>query len=190
MNNTTELPETIGGYQHLAPDVICQEGDIYVRDGKPYFFVYGCIGESVSIAEQATECRVYRRIPCPKQGGGDDTGIAKTEFSTGATRSDATNRGRFDLIPYEAMLSLARRYELGADRFGDRNWEKGQPLSRLLSSMRRHAFQTGQDFSEDHIGAVMWNAAAFATMVARMEAGTLPKTLDDIGYFSKQEAQP
>lgn len=114
--------------------------------------------------------------------------VVKTQFATGATRSDATGRGRFDLIPYEAMLALARRYELGAVHFGDRNWERGQPLSRLLSSMRRHAHQVGYDYSEDHIGAVLWNAAAFVTMVARMEAGILPKELDDIGYFLNREA--
>jgi hypothetical protein len=184
---STQLPTDIGGYQHLAPDVICQEGDIYVSDGKPFGFVEAHIGDFVGNTEEVEGLNVYRRIPCPKQGRDGETDIAKTEFATGATRSDATDRGRFDLIPYEAMLSLARRYELGATRFGDRNWEKGQPLSRLLSSMRRHAHQIGQDFSEDHLGAVQWNAAAFVTMVARMEAGTLPKTLDDIGYFAGKE---
>ena len=114
--------------------------------------------------------------------------IAKTQFSTGAQRSDATGRGRFDLIPYEAMLALARRYEMGAVHFGPKNWERGQPLSRLLSSMRRHAHQIGYDYSEDHVGAVLWNAAAFVTMVARMEAGILPKEIDDIGYFMNREA--
>lgn len=115
--------------------------------------------------------------------------IAKTHFVTGASRSDATGRGRFDLIPYEAMLSLARRYEMGAAHFGERNWERGQPLSRLLSSMRRHAHQIGYCYKEDHVGAVLWNAAAFVTMVARMEAGILPKEIDDIGYFTNREAQ-
>jgi hypothetical protein len=184
---STELPGDLGGFQHLAPDVICQEGDIFVMYGTPVDFVRAYVGATVATAERNDDWRVYRRIPCPKQGRDGDTDIAKTEFATGATRSDATDRGRFDLIPYEAMLSLARRYELGATRFGDRNWEKGQPLSRLLSSMRRHAHQIGQDFSEDHLGAVQWNAAAFVTMVARMEAGTLPKTLDDIGYFAGKE---
>lgn len=116
--------------------------------------------------------------------------LRKDEFHTGATRSAQEGRGRFDLIPYEAMLSLARRYEIGAQRFGDRNWERGQPLSRLLSSMRRHAHQIGYDFSEDHAGAVLWNAAAFVTMVERMRAGLLPKELDDVGYFiSERGAQ-
>lgn len=115
--------------------------------------------------------------------------IEKDVYASGAARSASEGRGRFDLIPYEAMLSLARRYEMGAKQFGDRNWERGQPLSRLLSSMRRHAHQIGYDYSEDHAGAVLWNAAAFVTMVARMEAGILPKELDDIGYFANREAQ-
>jgi len=109
-------------------------------------------------------------------------------YATGARRSASEGRGRFDLVPYEAMLSLARRYEMGAKVFGDRNWEQGQPLSRLLSSMRRHAHQLNYCFKEDHAGAVLWNAAAFVTMVARMEAGILPKELDDIGWFTHQEA--
>jgi hypothetical protein len=113
---------------------------------------------------------------------------AVDQFPTGAKRSAAAGRGRFDLVPYEAMLSLARRYEMGAEKFGDNNWLKGQPLSRLLSSMRRHAHQLNYDFSEDHAGAVLWNAAAFVTMVSRMEAGILPRDLDDIGWFSNMEA--
>ena len=113
---------------------------------------------------------------------------AVDQFPTGAKRSAAAGRGRFDLIPYEAMLSLAKRYEMGAEKFGDRNWENGQPLSRLLSSLRRHAHQVGYDYSEDHIGAVLWNAAAFVTMVERMRAGILSKDLDDIGYFMNEEA--
>lgn len=111
----------------------------------------------------------------------------KDTYPSGAARSAAEGRGRFDLIPYEAMLSLAKRYEMGVERFGANNWLKGQPLSRLLSSMRRHAHQINYDFSEDHVGAVLWNAAAFVTMCARMEAGILPKDLDDIGYFMQQE---
>jgi hypothetical protein len=114
--------------------------------------------------------------------------IQKDVFPSGAARSAAEGRGRFDLIPYEAMLSLAKRYEMGAKVFGPKNWEAGQPLSRLLSSLRRHAHQISYDYSEDHAGAVLWNAAAFVTMVERMRAGILPKSLDDIGYFINEEA--
>lgn len=42
---------------------------------------------------------------------------------------------------------------------GDRNWELGQPSSRYLDSLLRHAFEyaDGQR-DEDHITAVVWNA--------------------------------
>ncbi len=141
---------------------------------------YTTIGDIVSDADLFTYLR-------PLTVTAMDT-IAKVEFASGSKRSDPTGRGRFDLIPYEAMLSLARRYEMGAVHFGENNWLKGQPLSRLLSSMRRHAHQINYDFSEDHIGAVLWNAAAFVTMVARIEAGILPKEIDDIGYMANREA--
>jgi hypothetical protein len=113
--------------------------------------------------------------------------VVKQTYSSGAARSASEGRGRFDLIPYEAMLSLARRYEIGAAIFGDRNWENGVPLSRILSSMRRHSMQINYDFSEDHVGAVLWNAAAFVTMAERMRAGILPRELDDIGYLNREE---
>lgn len=110
-----------------------------------------------------------------------------TVFTTGAQRTAQEGRGRFDLIPYEAMLALARRLELGSAIYGDRNWEKGMPLSRYLSSLRRHAMQIGYDFSEDHVGAVLFNAAAFVATAERIKAGILPGALDDIGYWLRQE---
>lgn len=110
-------------------------------------------------------------------------------FSTGGARSPQEGRGRFDLVPFEAISSLAKRFEYGVPRFGERNWERGIPLSRILSSMRRHAHQIGYDFAEDHVGAVLCNAAMFETMVRRIEAGILPHELDDIGYFLNQQAQ-
>lgn len=109
-----------------------------------------------------------------------------TTFSTGAKRTQQEGRGRFDLIPYEAMLSLARRLEMGSAIYGDRNWERGMPLSRYLSSLRRHAMQINYDLSEDHLGAVLFNAAAFIATAERVKAGILPKELDDIGYLAQQ----
>lgn len=108
-----------------------------------------------------------------------------TSYTTGAVRNKQEGRGRFDLIPYEAMLALAKRLEFGATIYGDRNWEKGMPLSRFLSSMRRHAMQVNFDFSEDHVAAVLFNAAGFVTTASRIEAGLLPRELDDIGYLAK-----
>jgi len=128
---------------------------------------------------EADESDCYRReLPAADE--------PNTSFSTGAVRTRQEGRGRFDLIPYEAMLSLARRLEMGSAIYGDRNWEKGMPLSRYLSSLRRHAMQINYDPSEDHLGAVLFNAAAFIATAERVKAGILPKELDDIGYLAQQ----
>jgi hypothetical protein len=119
--------------------------------------------------------RFYRT---PLIGQGHDT------YETGAIRSAEAGKGRFDLVPFEAVQSLARRLEYGVKQgYPERNWEKGMPLSRILSSMRRHSMQVGYDFTEDHLGAVLFGAAAFTAIAARIEAGLLPKELDDIGWL-------
>jgi hypothetical protein len=164
-------------YRALGVGERIEKGDCFENYGFAHAVCSASIG---SIVSQDDTLMFLRPI--------EPSAIAKDTYATGATRSASAGRGRFDLVPYEAMLSLARRYEMGAINFGDRNWERGQPLSRLLSSMRRHAHQIGYDYSEDHVGAVLWNAAAFVTMVERMRAGILPKELDDIGYFINEKA--
>lgn len=80
------------------------------------------------------------------------------EFGTGAIRDTQIGKGRYDLIPPVGVRRLARRYELGANRYGDRNWEHGMPISRLLDSALRHINQYLEgDASEDHLAAVAWN---------------------------------
>jgi hypothetical protein len=115
--------------------------------------------------------------------------LGHDKFDTGAVRNKQAGKGRFDLIAYEGLLPLARRLEDGAVVYGDRNWEKGMPLSRFLSSLRRHAMQINYDFNEDHVGAVLFNAHGFAATVARLEAGLLPRELDDIGWLIQHDRE-
>ena len=46
-------------------------------------------------------------------------------FASGAQRNDATGKGRYDLLPKEAIHALALRFEFGAKQHGDDNWKKG-----------------------------------------------------------------
>lgn len=110
------------------------------------------------------------------KGSGD-----RQEFPTGSRRDSQAGKGRYDLLPHEAIRRYAQLLERGADRYGDRNWELGQPFSRVVSSMLRHAFQAaaGQN-DEDHLAAVIFNAAALITMQERIHAGALPEDLDDL----------
>lgn len=84
----------------------------------------------------------------------------RTEFPSGAVRDMAVGKGRFDLIEPELLFRLARHYEAGSIKYGDRNWEKGIPVHSLIDSADRHLtkYRAGwQD--EDHLAAVVWNLA-------------------------------
>ena len=64
----------------------------------------------------------------------------RQQFVTGAVRDRQAGKGRFDLLPALAVTRLARHFEKGAAKYGDRNWEQGIPLSRFLDSALRHLF--------------------------------------------------
>lgn len=85
----------------------------------------------------------------------------REQFATGSVRDTRKGKGRFDLIPPLAMMRIAKHFEAGADKYGDRNWEKGQPLSRFYDSGRRHLerYWAGEA-DEDHLAAAVWNFMA------------------------------
>lgn len=82
----------------------------------------------------------------------------RQNFTTGAVRDTQENKGRYDLLSIPAMRRLAQHMEKGADKYAERNWEKGIPASRCFSSAMRHMFQwmDGKG-DEDHLAAAMWN---------------------------------
>lgn len=85
----------------------------------------------------------------------------RQSFDSGAVRDTEKGKPRFDLIPPDALTRVAMLYARGADKYGDRNWEKGMPVSRFYSSALRHLFQYGQgDIDEDHLSAVIFNCLA------------------------------
>lgn len=83
---TPKLPEHIGGFQHLEPDVVTAEGDILVVDGKPCGFVTALCGLTVGRVEEMSQCRVYRKYPCPRQGG--DRPLTAEEIACQQQRAD------------------------------------------------------------------------------------------------------
>jgi addiction module HigA family antidote len=106
----------------------------------------------------------------------------RQEFSTGAHRDVQTGKGRFDLLPPGAIQRLARHFEKGATKYGDRNWEKGIPLSRFMDSALRHAFSyIAGNKDEDHLVAAAWNLIAALETEHRALEEQLPRELLDIG---------
>lgn len=105
----------------------------------------------------------------------------RRQFATGSQRDSADGKGRYDLIPREAIHRYAQLLERGAAKYDAHNWEKGQPFSAVMSSMLRHAFQAAAGMTdEDHLAAVIFNAAALITFQERIAAGLLPADLDDL----------
>jgi hypothetical protein len=89
-------------------------------------------------------------------------------------------KARFDLLPPEPLEALAALYAYGAQKYADRNWEKGMSWGRVFAAMMRHAwkFWRGQDYDDDprwaemgvkvhHLTAVAWGAFALYTYFVR-----------------------
>ena len=110
----------------------------------------------------------------------------RQSFTTGAVRDIQDNKGRYDLLPTRALRRLAEHYENGAKKYGDRNWEKGIPLSRMMDSAMRHMFKALQGLTdEDHLTAVAWNILGIVELKERIEEGQMPKELDDLPKCSE-----
>ena len=89
----------------------------------------------------------------------------------GVKRESNKGRGRFDLIPYEALEELAKWYEAGAEKYGDRNWEKGISVQDCINRMARHSAKACNGWMDEgpfaHLVAVIWNAMAAITGIKR-----------------------
>ena len=84
----------------------------------------------------------------------------RTEFNTGAVRDLHEGKGRYDLIPWDAIHELAIHCEQGAKKYGERNCEKGIPIHSLIDSAIRHlsCYLRGMK-DEPHLRAALWNIA-------------------------------
>lgn len=106
----------------------------------------------------------------------------------GAQREKAVGKGRYDLIPVFATRRLAGWYELGAGKYGDRNWEKGIPYSRCVDSAKRHLdkFIMGMR-DEDHLAAAVWNLMAIMDYQERSmnEFDDMPHYIDEMTQQAK-----
>jgi len=96
---------------------------------------------------------------CEKGSSIKDSGN-RTKFPTGAVRDMHRGKGRYDLLPWDAIHELAIHCEEGALKYGERNCEKGIPIHSLLDSAIRHlsCYMRGMK-DEPHLRAAMWNIA-------------------------------
>ena len=110
-------------------------------------------------------------------------------YQTGAKRDARVGKGRYDLLLPEAIEALAKHLERTGAKHGERNYEKGMPLSRFADSALRHLFQMLEGRTdEDHAVSALWNLAALVGLRARIRAGRLPEWLDDLPNSGRKNA--
>lgn len=82
----------------------------------------------------------------------------RQEFGNGSVRDTNSRKPRPDLISTRGTLRHAELMARGAEKYGDRNWELGQPVSRFLESLERHllSYKLGRR-DEDHLAAIRFN---------------------------------
>lgn len=82
----------------------------------------------------------------------------RTVFETGFVRDMHEGKGRFDLLPWMGIWSVAKHCENGAKKYGERNIDKGAPQHSLVDSAFRHLakYTMGWD-DEEHLRAAAWN---------------------------------
>lgn len=115
----------------------------------------------------------------------DDGGQRISYGDSAAIREPATGKGRYDLISPFATRRLAEWYELGSQKYADRNWEKGMPFSRYIDSAKRHIdkFMMGME-DEDHLAAAAWN---LFSIMHHQECGQFE--FDDMPHYLSEKKE-
>lgn len=109
----------------------------------------------------------------------------RQEFNTGSVRDTREGKGRYDLITPFGLAEVAVVYEKGADKYSERNWEKGQPLGRYLDSAKRHIDQVLMGKTdENHAAHAAWNLLGFIHTRKMIEMGVLSPELNDLPDYT------
>jgi Domain of unknown function (DUF5664) len=97
---------------------------------------------------------------------------AKSEYASGMQRDTRAGKPYLELmypegVPFDEQMivRLGRLYARGAEKYGERNWEKActpKELEHYKGSLHSHMIHVliGTDDGEDHAAAVLWNLIA------------------------------
>lgn len=73
------------------------------------------------------------------------------DLEKGGAKKDA-GKLRWSLLPWDAVEEVVKVLMFGAEKYADRNWEKGMDWSRLFDAGLRHKvswWQRGENEAED-----------------------------------------
>lgn len=104
------------------------------------------------------------------------TAVKKEDVRKYKSGASSSVKPHFELIPYEALVALANRFQLGLDKYGSGAWNALSPNQRQLdddewiesrlSHIIHHAYQIIMkrrglipDDCDDDAAAIMWGGA-------------------------------
>lgn len=112
----------------------------------------------------------------------------KTQFSTGATRDTMDGKPRTDLLPFDLLMRVADWYGLGATKYGDNNWRKGQKVSHCVGSIMRHLSKWVMgNRDEDHLSAIVFNTLSIMNVEMYHKDN---KDINDMDYSTEEWFRP
>lgn len=119
----------------------------------------------------------------------EDSG-KRQQFDTGAVRDTAEGKSRPDLISPYAQWRKGEWLYIGAEKYAERNWEKGIPFGRCIASIFRHLLEYMMGLTnEDHLAAIAVNAEFIMHFEKMIEMGVLPSGLDDRPKYEQQQCK-
>ncbi len=68
---------------------------------------------------------------------------------TSLSKEKSKEKPKYHLLPWDALEETAKVIAMGAEKHGERDWEKGIPYSEIVSALMRHLklfFQDGKDY--------------------------------------------
>jgi hypothetical protein len=99
---------------------------------------------------------------------------------TGSRRDLDEGKPRPDLISPFLKLRLGNQLGLGAVKYGEHNWSKGQSSARARASLERHLMEADMGLEEeDHLSAALFNIMIMVHNQEMKKLGILPAGLDN-----------
>lgn len=93
-------------------------------------------------------------------------------------RKDDAAKPRYELIPPELIAGVSDILTFGAQKYGDRNWEKGMKWSRVYGALMRHLWAWWNPFEPDTDAETgkshLWHAACCIAFLMAYEARKTP----------------
>lgn len=103
-----------------------------------------------------------------------ETGCEYPSYETGALR-ESLGVPYFRQVPLEAIAAGAASLEYGAQKYDNRNWEKGLPWQQMIDSLKRHIddFERGKNYDDGEDGSELHQVCMIMASAMMLSASVI-----------------